>query len=50
MDIFDLKMIVKSGLELIILEFIEPLQSCCCPAQKYLPRMAELAWQLSSYL
>ena len=27
-----------------------PLQSCCCPVQKYLPRMAALAWQLSRYL
>ena len=42
-------MIVKSGLE-SILKFTEPLQSCCCPVQKYLPRMAELAWQLSRYL
>ena len=28
----------------------ELLQSCCCSVQKYLPRMAELAWQLSRYL
>ena len=40
---------VKSGLELI-LKLTEPLQSCCCPVQKYLPRMAALAWQLSRYL
>ena len=40
---------VKSGLE-FILKLTEPLQSCCCPVQKYLPRMAELAWQLSKYL
>ena len=40
---------VKSGLE-FILKLTEPLQSCCCPVQKYLPRMAELAWQLSRYL
>jgi hypothetical protein len=32
------------------LEFTEPLQSCCCPVQKNLPRKAELAWQLSRYL
>jgi hypothetical protein len=32
------------------LKLTEPLQSCCCPVQKYLPRMAELAWQLSRYL
>ena len=44
-----LKMMVKSGLE-FILKLTEPLQSCCCPVQKYLPRMAELAWQLSRYL
>ena len=35
---------------LFILKFTEPLQSCCCPVQKYLHRMAELAWQLSMYL
>ena len=40
---------VKSGLE-FILKLTEPLQSCCCPVQKYLPRMAELAWQLSRNL
>ena len=40
---------VKSGLE-FILKLTEPLQSCCCPVQKYLPRLAELAWQLSRYL
>ena len=44
-----LKMMVESGLE-FILKLTEPLQSCCCPVQKYLPRMAELAWQLSRYL
>ena len=40
---------VKRGLE-FTLKLTEPLQSCCCPVQKYLPRMAELAWQLSRYL
>ena len=44
-----LKMMVKSGLE-FILKLTEPLQSCCCLTQKYLPRMAEMAWQLSRYL
>ena len=44
-DIIDLKMMVKSGLEFFILKFTEPLQSCCCPVQKNLPRKAELAWQ-----
>ena len=44
-----IKMMVKSGLE-FILKLTEPLQSCCCPVQKYLPRLAELAWQLSRYL
>ena len=43
-------MVVKSGLEFFILKFTEPLQSCCCPVQKYLPGMAELARQLSRYL
>ena len=43
-------MMVKSGLEFFILKFTKPLQSCCCPVQKYPPRMAELAWQLSRYL
>ena len=28
----------------------DPLQSCCCPVQKNLPRKAELAWQVSRYL
>ena len=36
-DIFDLKMMLKSGLEFFILKFTEPLQSCCCPVQKNLP-------------
>ena len=43
-------MMVKSGLEFFILKFSEPLQSCCCPMQKNLPRKAELAWQVSRYL
>ena len=50
MTIFGLKMMVKSGLEKIILKFHVPLQSCCCPVQKNLPRMAELAWLVSRYL
>ena len=49
LSFLNLKMMVKSGLE-FILKLTEPLQSCCCPVQKYLPRMAELAWQLSRYL
>ena len=49
-NIFELKMMVKSGLEFFILKFYQPLQSCCCPVQKYLPRRAELAWQVSRYL
>ena len=49
LSFLSLKMMVKSGLE-FILKLTEPLQSCCCPVQKYLPRMAELAWQLSRYL
>ena len=49
-EIFDLKMMVKSGLEFFILKFTETLQSCCCPVQKHLPREAELAWQVSRYL
>ena len=32
-DIFDLKMMVKIGLDFFILKFTEPLQSCCCPVQ-----------------
>ena len=47
-DIFGLKVVVKSGLGKIILNFTEPLQSCCCPVQKILPR--NLAWQVSRYL
>ena len=49
LSFLSLKMMVKSGLE-FILKLTEPLQSYCCPVQKYLPRMAELAWQLSRYL
>ena len=47
-DIFYLK--IKRRLEFSILKFTDSLLSCCCPVQKYPPRMAELAWQLSSYL
>ena len=47
MTIFGLKMMVKSGLEKFILKFHVPLQSCCCPVQKNLPRKAELAWLVS---
>ena len=50
MTIFGLKVMVKSGLEKIILKFHVPLQSCCCPVQKNLPRKAELAWLVSRYL
>ena len=39
-------MMMKNGLEKIILKFHEPLQSCCCPAQINLPRKAELAFNL----
>jgi hypothetical protein len=45
-----LKIMVKSGLEKIILKFNHGLQSCCCPVQKNLPREAELAWQVSRFL
>ena len=45
--IFGSKMMMKSGLEKIILKFHNGLQSCCCPVQKNLPRKAELAWQVS---
>ena len=47
---FWLKMMMKNGLEKIILKFHDGLQSCCCPVQKILPRKAELAWQVSRYL
>jgi hypothetical protein len=33
-DVFDLKMMVKSGLEFFILKFSEPLQGCCWPSAK----------------
>ena len=49
-DIFDLKMMVKSGLEFFILKFTKLLQSCSCTGQKTLPRKAELARQVSRYL
>ena len=48
--IFGQKLMVKSGLEKIILKFHDGLQSCCCPVQNYLPIMAELALQLRRYL
>ena len=35
-DIFDLKMMVKRGLEFVILKFSEPLQSCCCSVPEWL--------------
>ena len=41
---------VKSGLEKNILKFHMPLQSCCCPVQKNLPRKAELPWLVISRL
>ena len=47
---FLIKMMMKSGLEKNILKFHGPLQSCCCPVQKNLPRWAELAWLVSRYL
>ena len=50
MTIFGLKVMVKSGLEKIILKFHVLLQSCCCLVQKNLPRRAELAWLVSRYL
>jgi hypothetical protein len=49
-NIYDLKMTMKSGLEFFILKFTKPLQSCCCPVQKNLPRKAELACQVRRYL
>jgi hypothetical protein len=48
--IFGLKMMLKSGLEKIILKFHKLLQSCCCPMQKCLPKKAELAWLVCRYL
>ena len=47
---FFLKNDDKKWFSLSNLKLTEPLQSCCCPAQKCLPRMAELARQLSRYL
>ena len=41
--IFDLKMMVKSDLEKIILKFHNGLKGYCCSVQKNLPRMAEFA-------
>ena len=48
--IFGLKVKVKSGLENFFLKSNKPLQSCCCPVQKNLPRKAELVWQVSQGL
>ena len=48
--VLGLKMMMKSGLEKMILKFHDGLQSCCCPVQKNLPKKAELAWQVSRYL
>ena len=47
MTIFDLKMMMKIGLEFFIFKLNKSLQSCCCPVQKNLPILAELAWQVS---
>jgi hypothetical protein len=33
-DIFGLKVMVKSGREFFILNFTKPIQSCYCPVQK----------------
>ena len=43
-------MMLKSGVEYFILKSSQPLQSCCCPVQRNLPRKAELTWQVSRYL
>ena len=43
LPLFDLKMMVKSGLEFFVLKFTKPLQSCCCPVQKNMSKKAELA-------
>ena len=49
-DIFGLKVVVKSGLGKIILNFTEPLQSAAAQCKKNLPGKAELAWQVTRYL
>ena len=36
LSFLSLKMMVKSGLE-FILKLTQPLQSCCCPVQKFCP-------------
>ena len=41
---------VKSGIEFFILKFTKPLQICCCPVQKKLPKEAKLACQVGRYL
>ena len=41
--IFGLKVMVKSGLEKIILKFNNGLKSFCCPVQKNLPRLAGIS-------
>ena len=48
--IFELKMMVKSGLEFFYFEIQRAPPECCCPVQKNLPRKAELTWQASRYL
>ena len=40
--LFDIKMIVKRGLEFFILIFFKPLWSCCCPVLKNHPE--RLIW------
>jgi hypothetical protein len=32
------------------LKFHVPLQICCCPVQKNLPKKAKLAWLVNRYL
>ena len=47
MDIFGLKMMVKSGLDFFYFEIHQAPSELLLPSAKNLPRKAELAWQVS---
>jgi hypothetical protein len=46
-DVFDLKMMVKSSLDFFYFEIQQALSELLQPSAKNLPKKAELAWQVS---
>jgi hypothetical protein len=47
MTIFDLKMMVKSGLDFFFLNSTSPFRVAAAQCKKNLPRKAELPWQVT---